>query len=614
MATLEDPRRPPEPPAGPPGATGLSETADGRSVPTAWQRARGRLADVETRLQGRVAAWGAAIVVALLAFGMRAWRLGDPDRFAFDETYYAKDAWGLLNNGFVRDYQDEVAGQDINDAILSGRTQGIWDDGPSMEVHPEVGKWVIALGEKAFGMDPFGWRISAAVVGALMVLVICRVARRLTGSTLLGCVAGLLLAFDGLHFVLSRLALLDIFLAFFLLCAVACLVNDRDWYRRRMARLVDPADQSPPDESSPDGRSLEVGQVDLWAWGPVRGLLFRPWLLASGVLFGLAIGTKWTAAYPLAAFGLLVWLWSAGARRSFGVRWAVLRSAVVDGVPAFAQLVLVALVVYVASWTGWLAHAGEYEESLSSTQYTGFYEERPCIVDENGERQTDNLSDDSATWPTATEPDATGLGEVVQSLRSLWYYHQDVYDFHTHYLNCSEHTYQSQPSGWPLVNRPVGAATQLDIQPGTQGCDAAAGSECYQQVLLIGTPVLWWGGALALVAAAVLWAATRDWRFGVAVTGALSTWLPWLMYDDRPIFFFYAIAYLPFMVLAITLCLGKLIGPSRLPSARRTVGVVVAGSFLVLVVMNFAYFYPILSYETIAKGAWMDRMWFSRWI
>ena len=57
-----------------------------------------------------------------------------------------------------------------------------------MVVHPEVGKWLIALGEKAFGMDPFGWRIAAAVVGALMVLVMCRLVRRLTGSTVLGCI------------------------------------------------------------------------------------------------------------------------------------------------------------------------------------------------------------------------------------------------------------------------------------------------------------------------------------------------------------------------------------------------------------------------------------------
>jgi dolichyl-phosphate-mannose-protein mannosyltransferase len=605
VTALQDPPSRQEP-------VGLSETADGRPVPTAWQRAHGRLAAADARLQGRAMAWAAAIGVALLAFGMRVWRLGDPDRFAFDETYYAKDAWGLLNNGFVRDYQDEVDGKEINDAILAGNTQGIWDDGPSMEVHPEVGKWVIALGEKAFGMDPFGWRISAAVVGALMVLVMVRLARRLTGSTLLGCLAGLLLAFDGLHFTLSRLALLDIFLAFFLLCGVACVVNDRDWYRARMARLVDPDTPMRRLEGRYD--PLEPGVSDLGDWGPVRGLLFRPWLLLGGVMFGLAIGTKWSAAYALAAFGLLVWLWSAGARRSFGVQWAIFRSALADGVPAFAHLVLVAFVVYVASWGGWLANAHEYEESLSSTQYTGFYQENPCVEGEDGELESDNLSDDSATWPTATEPDASGPAEIVQSLRSLWYYHQDVYTFHTHYLNCSSHTYQSQPSGWLLVNRPVGAATQLDIAPGTEGCEAAADDECYRQVLLIGTPLLWWGGVIALITAGALWIGARDWRFGVAVVGTLSTWLPWLMYDDRPIFFFYAIACLPFLVLAITLCLGKLIGPSRLPSGRRTVGVVVAGSFFVLVVLNFAYFYPILSYELIPRDAWLDRMWFSRWI
>ena len=42
-----------------------------------------------------------------------------------------------------------------------------------------------------------------------------------------------------------------------------------------------------------------------------------------------------------------------------------------------------------------------------------------------------------------------GLGEVTQSLRSLWYYHQDVYIFHSHFLNDSTHIYASKPSpGW----------------------------------------------------------------------------------------------------------------------------------------------------------------------
>jgi dolichyl-phosphate-mannose-protein mannosyltransferase len=548
------------------GTVGLSRTAAGRVVPSAWARAAewGRREDP-------VVGWTASIGVAVLALFLRLWHLGTPREFEFDETYYAKDAWSLLHFGYVRDYVGNA-----NEKLLDGTVTGLWKDSPSMIVHPEVGKWLIALGEQAFGMDPFGWRVSAAVAGSLMVLVMCRLGRRLTGSTALGCVAGLLLSLDGLQFVLSRLALLDIFLALFVLCGVSCVVNDRFWFRARLARLV-------------------PGQVtDERDWGPVRAVLLRPWLLAGGVCWGLALGTKWTAIYPLAAFGLLSWLWSAGARRSFGVRWPVLKSGVADGIPAFCSLVLVGFLVYVASWTGWLVHAEEYETHLSATQYTHY--------------------DGGKDWPTRTEADASGVGEVVQSLRSLAHYHRDVFLFHSHFLNDSEHTYASKPSGWLLLNRPVGVSADVDIKPGTQGCQAPPGSDCLRQVLLLGTPAIWWGGIVALLYAVVAWLGARDWRCGVAVVGAATTWLPWLAFDDRPIFSFYAVLTLPFLVLALTLAMGKLIGPSREPSPRRTRGVIVAGSFFVVVLLNFAWFWPIWTGQLLTHGEWLDRIWFERWI
>ena len=547
-----------------PAWTGLSRTASGRPVPPAAMRARsGPPAD-------RAAGWLSALMVAGLALFLRLWGLSRPQEFAFDETYYAKDAWSMLQHGYVLGYRE-----DVDDRILDGDLTGLWTRDPTMIVHPEAGKWLIAAGEWAFGMNPFGWRVSAAVAGALMVLVICRLARRLTGSTLLGAVAGLLLSLDGLHLVLSRLALLDIFAALFLLTGAHCLVADRQWFRRRLA-----------DRAGPPGRPVTGA-------GPVRGLLLRPWLALGGVSFGLAVGTKWTALVPLAALGILVWLWSAGARRSFGVRAPVLRSAVVDGPAAFVQLVGVALCVYVATWTGWLVHAESYEASLSQTQYTTFG---------SGKR-----------WPTATEPDAEGLGEVVQSLRSLASYHRDVYVFHAHFLDDSDHSYASKPAGWLLLNRPVSVAVENDIQPGEQGCAAPAGSDCLRQVLLLGTPVLWWGGVLALGYAAAQWLGGRDWRAGLAVVGALSGWLPWLAYDDRPIFSFYAVTVLPFTVLAVTLALGRLVGPPA-PSTRRTVGVVVAGSFVALVLLNFAYFWPVWTYDLLTTSEWLGRVWFARWV
>ncbi len=549
-------------------------------TPSAAERARPRTSQRDPLL-----GWLSSIGVAVLALSMRLQGLGEPRSFSFDETYYAKDAWSMANHGYVLGYVE-----DADKLILGGQTRGLWTEDPSMIVHPEVGKWLIALGEKAFGMDPFGWRIASAVAGALMVLVMCRLARRMTGSTLLGCVAGLLLMLDGVQLVLSRLALLDIFLALFLLAGVSCLVADRDWFRARLA--------------------LRTGGVPVdGGWGPVRALLWRPWLAAAGVMWGLALGTKWTAAFPMAAFGILVWLWSAGARRSFGVRAATLRSAVVDGLPAFVHLVGIALVVYVASWTGWLVHASAYEDQLSSSQYTRFVAEQPCV-----DGESDNTIAETGSWPTARQPDASGLGEVMQSLRSLWSYHQDVYTFHAHFLNCSEHDYASKPLAWPLLNRPVGISADTGIEPGTRGCEAAEGSDCLRQVLLIGTPLIWWGGLLALVAAAATWWGRRDWRAQLTVVGALATWLPWLLYDDRPIFFFYAVAMLPFLVLAIVLAMGALIGPSSAPSRRRTVGVVVSGAFFVLVLANAAWFWPLWTDQLLTRDEWLQRMWFARWI
>ena len=553
MTITQQPRR----------TTGLSWTAEGRPVPSA----RRRLVPVVVRSE-RLTGWVATLAVTALAGFLRLWHLGSPHQFLFDETYYAKDAWSLLQHGFTTGYVD-----DANEKILDGTVTGIFTDAPSMVVHPEVGKWLIAAGEQLFGMNPFGWRVASAVVGTLTVLVLVRLVRRLTGSTLLGCTAGLLLCFDGLQLVMSRLALLDGFMAFFLLAAVACLAADRDWGRHRLARLV-------PTGYRPGGRD----------WGPVRGLLWRPWRLAAGVLFGLACATKWNALFPLAAFGLLVWAWDAGARRALGVRRPWLRSLLVDAVPAFGYLVVVGLVVYVLSWTGWLLHAHEYETTLSDTQY-------------------------GAYWGSYLRTDAHGfLAELWQSLRSLWNYHQDVYTFHTRGLDDATHVYQSNPAGWLLLNRPVGVDAQLDIAPGAQGCTAAAGSTCLRQVLLLGTPALWWGGAIALLYAVYGWVARRDGRFGLVVVGVAATWLPWLRYDDRPIFSYYAVAIVPFTVIALTLLLGKLVGGREASPQRRMLGTAAAGAFVVLVMVNFAWFWPIYTDGLLTQSEWIRRIWFHRWV
>jgi dolichyl-phosphate-mannose--protein O-mannosyl transferase len=531
----------------------LGRDHEGRPLPDVHRRLTPHV-----YLSEPVLGWVGPILVAAVAGLLRFWNLGHPNRVLFDETYYAKDAYSLLQFGYVRDSVEKA-----NEHLVAGRLDNLFKDTPSFYVHPDVGKWLIAGGEWLFGMDSFGWRFSAALVGTLTVLVLCRLVRRLTGSTLLGCVAGVLLALDGLHLVMSRLALLDVFLTFFLVCAVACLAADRDWGRVRLVRAL-----------TRDGPATT-------GFGPV--LLFRPWRLAAGVCFGLAVGAKWNALFPLAAFGLLVWAWDSSARRAIGVRWPVAKAAVVDAVPAFFSLVGVALLVYVATWSGWLMQAERYEERFGSD------------------------------WGSYLETDADGLVEVAESVRSLWHYHEEIWGFHTgEGLTEQTHTYQSSPWGWPIMNRPVAVDTVTDIEAGTAGCPATANT-CIREVLAIGTPALWWGGVIALLASLWFWIGGRDWRFGLALVGVFSTWLPWLRFDDRPIFFFYAVAMIPFTVIATTLVLGKILGP-RGRSRRRFVGALVAGAFVALVAANFAFFYPIWTDGLLTNENWLDRVWFTRWI
>jgi dolichyl-phosphate-mannose--protein O-mannosyl transferase len=508
--------------------------------------------------------WIATLAITAMAAILRFWNLGNPVKFVFDETYYAKDAFSLLKYGYARQFIDKPEG--IADKQILAGNLNVFKDTPSLTVHPEVGKWTIAAGEHLFGMNTFGWRFMPALFGTLTVLVLIRTVRRMTRSTLIGCIAGLLLTVDGLHFVMSRVALLDIFLAFWLVCAVSCLICDRDWTRRHHADSLD--------SGTAPGERRTVG----------RWLLVRPWRIAAGVCFGLALGTKWSAVWVLAGFGILVFAWDLGARRALGVRHAYWKSVLVDGIPAFVSIVLVAGVTYTATWTGWLLHDNAYDHDYASKN------------------------------------PAHGVMKMVpDDFRSLIHYHQEVLAFHTgDYIKHATHPYSAHPAGWPIIARPIGFDAVNDIKPGTGGCDAPAGTNCLSVISALGTPLLWWAGALALIAALIIWIGQRDWRFGVPIVGFMTAWLPWFMFDDRPIFFFYAVTMIPFTVMAVALILGRILGPARVAlqasTPRRLIGSAAVGAFVVLVVLNFVYIWPILTDTVLPHPAWLSRMWFKSWI
>ncbi len=512
---------------------------------------------------GALLGWLGPLLVTVFAGVLRFTGLATPKAVVFDETYYAKDALALLKYGW-----EHNTVKDADKLLVADPKADIWADGASFVAHPPGGKWMIAIGEQLFGATPFGWRFMPALAGTLAVLILCRVARRMTGSTLLGCAAGLLLAVDGLAFVTSRTALLDVFVMFWVLAGFACIVADRDRSRRQLADRLD--------------QDLERGTVS--SYGP---FLAHSWRWAAGICLGLACATKWTGIFYIAAFGLMVVLWDYGARRAAAVPKPFTGTLLFEAVPAFVQLVVVAAITYLVSWSGWIFRPGGW-----------------------------GRGEVSGNW----------LARPFEAMPKLWKYHAEMLNFHTG-LD-SKHPYQSWPWDWPVLRRPVAFYY-------TEPKNACGGGRCSSEILGIGTPALWWGGLLALVVLAGLWLVLRDWRAGAILLGFAAGWLSWFpsAFGHRTMFLFYATPMIPFLVLAVVLVLGYLIGPARQrsgahldvtgaaeqapavgPGARRVAGAALAGAFLLVVLVNFAYFYPILTADVLPYGSWHDRMWFSSWI
>ena len=499
--------------------------------------------------------WTVALGIGLLAFVIRVIGVERPHAVVFDETYYAKDAWSLLRFGYEGTWG---SGEVANPQVLLGDASSL-DAAGSFIAHPPVGKWLIALGEAMFGLGPFGWRFMAVVFGALLVVATIRLARRLSRSLLVGAIAGVMLTLDGLAFTMSRIALLDIFQATFLVAGVAALVADRDEHRHRLA-----------DAMEARGLTTLGG-----AFGPL--LWWRPWRWTAGVLFGLATAVKWNSLYVVAVFGILTVLWDVGARRLAGAGFRSWTALLREGVLAFVSIVVTGFVVYVASWAGWLASSRAWGRDWGRNN-----------------------------------PDHPWVAAFGEPLASLLHYHREIFSFHTgDYIRGQEHAYDAHPAGWLLMLRPTSFHSENDIGAGTQGCPPGS-EKCVAVITGMGTPILWWMAAAALVVALIWWLGGRDWRFGVPVLGVAALYLPWFASADRPVFFFYAVTIIPFSTIALAMALGLVLGPARAPG-RRT-GAIIAGLAVGLVAANFAFLYPVLAAEVIPHGQWLARMWLRSWI
>ncbi|NLE80591.1 MAG: phospholipid carrier-dependent glycosyltransferase [Rhodococcus sp.] len=485
------------------------------------------------RLRGWVVTLFLTTVAAVTRFTMLGYPT-DAGTPVFDEKHYAPQGWQVL-------------------------TGGVWladNPGYGLVVHPPVGKQLIAMGEAIFGYNGWGWRFASAVAGTIIVLLVIRIVRRLSRSTLIGGFAGILIIADGVTFVSSRLGMLDIFLALFAVAAFGCLVVDRDQVRERMARVH------------------AEGRIHVTEWGPRLGV--RWWRFGAGVMLGLACGTKWSGIYFVAFFGLLCVAFDVSTRRAYGVRRPWFGTAVRDIGPALYALVVVPLIVYLGSFWAWFASE------------TGV--DRHAVGDEIGT---------GGFWSF-----------LPNALRSLWYYSGNVLEFHSGLTNSAgnHHPWESKPWTWPMGLRPM--LYYFADGERVSGCGAES---CIKAVMLVGTPAMWWLAVPVLAWALWRTLVRRDWRFAAVLVAYGAAFLPWFVTLDRQMYFFYAVTLAPFFVMAIALTLGSVLGRTDASAERRGTGLLVVCLYVGLVVANFVWLWPILTGVPITPETWQNQLWLPSW-
>ena len=420
--------------------------------------------------------WVYALGFAAFGLILRLWNLDSPKGKIFDEIYYATNAESLLQNGIEIDSK-------------SGLAQFI--------VHPPTGKWLIASGIKLFGYNEFGWRFAAAIIGSISIILMYFTAKKLFNNKLLSVFATALISLDGLHLVHSRIALLDIFLLFFIQIAVLAFLHSKYWI--------------------------------------------------SALSLGLACSVKWSGLYVLIALALYVLVLDIRRNRYLGSQFPIREVIRKSLFFRFLQFGIFPVVIYVASWFSWF---------VTNTGWDRNYSSNPLF--------------------------------------SLWHYHSEILNFHTKLTE--EHPYSANPWSWLIQGRPTSFFYETPKSCG--------GASCSQEILALGTPILWWAATLALLVTIGYWVSKRDWQAEILLVVIGASYLPWFAIQERTMFSFYAVAFEPFLLLTVVYLLSKIV------RYQRRIAII----FTAIVLVNFLYFLPIFLGLPITYNSWSDRMWLPSWI
>ncbi|HEV3231839.1 MAG TPA: phospholipid carrier-dependent glycosyltransferase [Candidatus Dormibacteraeota bacterium] len=503
---------------------------------------------------------------------VRAWGLGhpyqSPNGYIFDEVYFAQDACKDLVGIDYLDPEPPLSKLFIAAGMVVGGTWLHYDqNAPTGADSPKL-KPCESQGTLP-GFGTWGWRLTSLVLGTLLIPLIYLLARRLWLDRFFATAAAILMGFDGMSFVQSRIAMIDVVAIFLLL--LTCLAffrhraarSDREWYVSGivLGLMI--------------GVSVSAKWITLSAWGT-----FLVFLVGGAGLRGLRFsipGTTWTwggTAVTQPRHGPVEQVW----RYLYYV----------------AVFVVLPPIVYFLSWFRYVT----YPHSVPKPGGGSFPTTVPAMT----------LAKVGPVWlPTSFHP-VNWFNQIVQ--HDWW-----AYDYH-HTLTAT-HTYGSAWYSWPFMLRPVAYYYQDNL-----GCVAGAVARAAGQtgcvplraeVFNLGNPAIWWVAIAAVIYCAVVAVRERSYPAAFIVLAFLAAWVPFSGVS-RVLFLYHMFGALPFMMLAVAFMLARLrrlrlhvqVGSLRLPAIS---GNHLAQAYLGLVLLTFVFFYPLWTGLPISGDSWNQRIW-----
>lgn len=498
--------------------------------------------------------------ITLGSFALLFYRYWFPPEKIFDEIYFARAAEEYLQRRYIYE-----------------------------STHPPLTKLLITFSTLLFGGlhggdNSHGWRFLDVLFGAALVWLLYVFAKRITRSSLFAGYAAILLALDGMHFVQSRIATPESFVAFFSLATIYTFY--RYWIADDTA-VTRPAERPLRERAFAAGAGLCAGIVVVLARFPGESFISKALVvvyvaLVVYVVFRVFVEPRRTGVASPVKEARNLWL----------LLFAISISCLVTSKWYGVMAVGVAATILAVEWWSRRRRPAARASLQLSLFIPGVLFVLGTIYAASYIPQFAGLSD-----TLGAPPRQYSLTDVVQSQYGM-------YEYHAHLV--ATHPYASKWWEWPLDLRPV-------LYYANYGHDAKGNITTASMIYSLPNPFILWMGVLCVPIVGFLAWRRRNKGYALIVITYLFQWLPW-MRSPRIAWIYHFYVDIPLVCVCVAVVASLAWEKARRePDIATLIRIGVFG-YLALVAFSFWYFYPELAGMPLPYADWQSHLWLPSWL